>query len=192
MFKYICIILSVIILSHKENAHPLKLSATLISYNQHNGSVYIETKFFCDDFAFSINKIRQTPINLDNLSKEDLNSINTYYNNDFVLKINEKPIRFEVEKTELITDFNVIVLKFKLLKLNLKLKDKLFIKNTLMLKEFNLTQINRVTLRVPPYINEENLQELVNASELISKKTGAFIQYLNQSDNPGAKFKDRT
>jgi four helix bundle protein len=42
------------------------------------------------------------------------------------------------------------------------------------------------------YINEENLQELVNASELISKKTGAFIQYLNQSDNPGAKFKDRT
>jgi len=42
------------------------------------------------------------------------------------------------------------------------------------------------------YINEENLQELVNASELISKKTGAFIQYLNKSDNPGAKFKDRT
>lgn len=158
MFKYICIILSVIILSHKENAHPLKLSATLISYNQHNGSIYIETKFFCDDFTFSIDKIRQTPINLDNLSKEDLNTINTYYNNDFVLKINEKPIRFEVEKTELIKDFNVIVLKFKLLKLNLKLKDKLFIKNTLMLKDFNLTQINRVTLRVPPYINEENLE----------------------------------
>ncbi len=41
------------------------------------------------------------------------------------------------------------------------------------------------------YIDDKSLQDLVNASEIISKKTGAFISCLNQSNNPGAKFKDR-
>ncbi|HSK11910.1 MAG TPA: four helix bundle protein [Phnomibacter sp.] len=41
------------------------------------------------------------------------------------------------------------------------------------------------------YIDETTLAELVQTSEIISRKTGAFIQYLNTSDHPGAKFKDR-
>lgn len=41
------------------------------------------------------------------------------------------------------------------------------------------------------YIDEAKLNELIQMSELISKKTGAFIQYLNQSEHQGGKFKDR-
>lgn len=145
-------------LSFKENHHPIKLSATLVEYNQQKGTFSVETKFFCDDFALSIDKMRKTPIDLLKLSKEDLASISAYYNNDFELKINGTSVLFEVEKTELLKDYNVIVLKFKPAKYTLKIKDKVFIKNTLMVKDFNFTQINRVTLRVHPYINQENLE----------------------------------
>lgn len=158
MLKNIIVILSALLFSFKESKHPLKLSATLIEYNQQKGVFSVETKFFCDDFALSIDKIRKTPIDLLKLSKEDLASISAYYNKDFELKINGKTVILEVEKTELLKDYNVIVLKFKQAKSSLKIKDNLFIKNTLMVKDFNFAQINRVTLRVPPYINQENLE----------------------------------
>lgn len=41
------------------------------------------------------------------------------------------------------------------------------------------------------YINKETLDELVSRSNLISDKTGRFIQYLNSTDHKGLKFKDR-
>lgn len=41
------------------------------------------------------------------------------------------------------------------------------------------------------YISEKDLEELVKKSEEISNKIGSFINYLNQSDYPGLKFKDR-
>jgi four helix bundle protein len=41
------------------------------------------------------------------------------------------------------------------------------------------------------YIDETTLSELVEESETISRKIGAFIQYLLSSDNKGGKFKGR-
>jgi four helix bundle protein len=41
------------------------------------------------------------------------------------------------------------------------------------------------------YIDEPTLSELVLESETISRKTGAFINYLNTSEHSGAKYKDR-
>ena len=41
------------------------------------------------------------------------------------------------------------------------------------------------------YIDKETLDELVNISNLIADKTGRFIQYLNNTEHKGIKFKDR-
>jgi four helix bundle protein len=41
------------------------------------------------------------------------------------------------------------------------------------------------------YMVEEELTQLVELNELISNKTGSFMNYLNHSDFQGIKFKDR-
>jgi len=41
------------------------------------------------------------------------------------------------------------------------------------------------------YIKEEDLEKLVKKSEEISNKIAGFINYLNQSEHKGLKFKDR-
>lgn len=41
------------------------------------------------------------------------------------------------------------------------------------------------------YISEESINKLKMKSEEISNKIGSFIQYLNNSEHQGLKFKDR-
>ena len=41
------------------------------------------------------------------------------------------------------------------------------------------------------YISEDSINNLQKKSEEISNKIGSFIQYLNNSDHQGLKFKDR-
>jgi four helix bundle protein len=41
------------------------------------------------------------------------------------------------------------------------------------------------------YINETALDELISLANMISDKTGSFIQYLNKTEHRGIKFKDR-
>jgi hypothetical protein len=142
--------------------HPIKLTASLIEYDLNSTSLKTECKIFIDDFEKSINKTLTKNINLSDLTKEDKTGIEDYFEKHFNITINGKILPLKFKTSEVLKEYNVITIKFIENKLKIKKGDKLLIENTLFFEEFGYMQSNRITVRIPPFVTEDNHEAVVN------------------------------
>jgi len=155
----LCLCIVILTTSFK---HPIKLTASLIDYDVKNSSLKMECKVFIDDFEKSINKTLTKNINLSNLSKEDIKGIDDYFENYFTIILNSKALPIKYKSSEVLKDYNVFALKFSDNVVKIKKGDKLEISNTLFFSEFDYMQSNRMTIRIPPFIVEDNYESTIN------------------------------
>lgn len=142
--------------------HPIKLTASLIEYDTNTANLKSECKVFIDDFEKSINKTLTKNINLSDLTKEDKTGIEDYFEKHFNITVNGKILPLKYKASEILKEYNVITIKFVENKLKIKKGDKLLIENTLFFEEFGYMQSNRITVRIPPFIAEDNHEAVVN------------------------------
>ncbi len=142
--------------------HPIKLTASLIEYDLNSTSLKTECKIFIDDFEKSINKTLTKNINLSDLTKENKTGIENYFEKHFNITVNGKILPLKFKASEVLKEYNVITIKFVDNKLKIKKGDKLLIENTLFFEEFGYLQSNRITVRIPPFIAEDNHEAVVN------------------------------
>jgi len=142
--------------------HPIKLTASLIDYDVKNSSLKMECKVFIDDFEKSINKTLTKNINLSDLSKEDIKGIDDYFENYFKITLNSKALPVKYKSSELLKEYNVFTIKFTDNVVKIKKGDKLEITNTLFFTEFGYIQSNRMTIRIPPFVVEDNHETTLN------------------------------
>jgi len=142
--------------------HPIKLTASLIEYDVKTSSLKMECKVFIDDFEKSINKTLTKNINLSDLSKEDIKGIDDYFEIYFKIVLNSKALPVKFKSSQLIKEYNVFTIKFTDNVLKIKKGDKLEITNTLFFTEFGYIQSNRMTIRIPPFVVEDNHETTLN------------------------------
>jgi len=147
--------------------HPIKLTASLIEYDVKNKRLKMECKVFIDDFEKSINKTLAKNINLSNLSKEDMKGIGNYFGNHYKIILNNKTLPIKYESSELLNKYNIITIKFTANVVKIKKGDKLIISNALFFAEFGSIQSNRMTIRIPPFVVEDNHESSLNNNRIL-------------------------
>jgi len=147
--------------------HPIKLTASLIEYDVKNIRLKMECKVFMDDFEKSINKTLAKNINLSNLSKEDMKGIGNYFGNHYKIILNNKTLPIKYESSELLNKYNIITIKFTANVVKIKKGDKLIISNALFFAEFGSIQSNRMTIRIPPFVVEDNHESSLNNNRIL-------------------------
>lgn len=158
----IIVLLNIIIVLSAFQKHPIKLTAMLIEYDPKTNGLYLECKVFIDDFEKSINKTLTKNINTSNPSASDKEGINDYFNNYVKLCVNKKKLELKYKSSEVVNTYNVFLIKFENIKVNLKKGDKFEISNTLFFEEYNYLQSNRMTVRLPPFITEDHLESRID------------------------------
>ena len=138
--------------------HPIKLTASLIEYDNENKEIKVECKLFIDDFEKSINPTLTKNIDLSLLSKEDKIGIDAYFDKRFTIKLNDTIVPLKFESHELHLDYNVVTIRFSKSDLSIKEGDTLKVKNILFFEEFSYMQSNRITITAQPYFQEYNME----------------------------------
>jgi len=147
--------------------HPIKLTASLIEYDVKTKCLKMECTIFMDDFEKSINKTLEKNINLSNLSKEDMKGIGNYFGNHFKIILNSNTLPIKYESSEVLNEYNIIRIKFKDNGVKIKKGDKLLISNALFFTEFGSIQSNRMTIRIPPFVVEDNHESTLNNNRIL-------------------------
>ncbi|SHJ64059.1 DUF6702 family protein [Aquimarina spongiae] len=149
------------------SSHPIKLTSSLIEHNAKTNTFVMECRLFIDDFTFSINDTFTKNINLSNLSKTDIKGIESYFARYYKVSINDEYFPFKYKSSEVMEKQNVISIKFYRDIPKIEEGDQICIENTLFFEEFGFLQSNRITLRLPPFI-EENYFDITSFDEPIS------------------------
>lgn len=149
--------------------HPVKLTASLIEYNESKKNLHIETKVFIDDFLSSLKKSKGVTIDIKNISKADKDKINEYFNEDFKISLNTKDFVLNYNSLEIMEQYNVVVFKFDYKVTEIKKGNILEVSNTLFFKDFGYIQSNRCTVRIPPFIEEDNYEFTLNGNSGFKK-----------------------
>ena len=153
LFKTL-LLLSILLIS-ASSRHPLKLTASLIEYNPVTNKIRMECRVFIDDFENSINK---KDFNSSNLTKENKEVIESFFNEFYNITINGKRLTHTYKSSEIIEGYNVLVIKFDENDISIKKGDNILIENKLFFEQFGYLQSNRVTIRVPPFFTEKNYE----------------------------------
>ncbi|MFO0356447.1 MAG: DUF6702 family protein [Sphingobacteriaceae bacterium] len=162
------VILSIFFLSTAFK-HPVKLTASLIEYNETKKNLHIETKLFIDDFLASFKKSKGLTIDIRNISKTDKDKINEYFNDDFKISLNKKDFMLNYNSLEIMEQYNVAVFKFDYKVSEINKGNILEVSNTLFFKDFGYIQSNRCTVRIPPFIEEDNYEFTLNGDSGFKK-----------------------
>lgn len=149
--------------------HPVKLTACLVEYQKDKKVVHAELKVFIDDFLASVKKAKGVSININNVKEKEAIVINQYINDDFKILLNEKEVNLSYNDLEINPQFNVAIFKFDFKVQELKKGMAIEVSNSLFFKDFGYMQSNRCTLRVPPFIEEENYEFTLNGNAGVKK-----------------------
>lgn len=131
--------------------HPIKLTTSLIEYSSKENSLNIECRVFIDDFQNTLNR---KGLNASNLSKEDIEEIEYYFDEYYRIVVNSRKLILNYQSSQVYGSNTVLSLKFKVDNLTIKKGDALLIENKLFFTEFGPLQSNKMTLRIPPFIEE--------------------------------------
>lgn len=142
--------------------HPIKLTASLIEYDEKTNALRMECKVFIDDFEKSINKTLAKNITVTALSHEDKKGIENYFEKYYNITHNGNKLPLKYKVSEVMKEYNVLTIKFSEKIIKLKKGDKVLIENTLFFEEFGYMQSNRITIRIPPFITEDNHEAVLN------------------------------
>ncbi|MBQ4822881.1 hypothetical protein J8M14_22630 [Aquimarina sp. MMG016] len=115
----------------------------------------MECRVFMDDFTFSMNDTFTKNFNASNLSKEDLEGIEDYFERYYKIFINDKIYTLTYISSEVFEKHNVLSIKFSNKIPVIAEGDQICIENTLFFEDFDFLQSNRITVRIPPFISED-------------------------------------
>jgi len=144
--------LSFLLLSGAAWAHPLKMSSALISQNPSTHMIGVEIRVFTDDFQLSVLDAMEkgaVPVIRDK-SKRNL-LVESYFQKYLVIGYNGKIVPLKFESIDFDRVQNIYKIKFADVFLKLKENDRLVVKNTVMLKDFGLSQTNRFSVLIPAF-----------------------------------------
>lgn len=131
--------------------HPIKLTTSLIEYNSVKKSMNIECRVFIDDFQNTLNR---NGMNASKLTKEDIEEIEYYFDEFYRIVVNSRKLTLNYESSQVYGGNTVLSLKFRVEDVNIKKGDFLLIENRLFFEEFGPLQSNKMTLRIPPFLEE--------------------------------------
>ncbi len=131
--------------------HPLKLTTSLLEYNSAKKSLNIECRVFIDDFQNTLNR---SGMNASNLTKEDIEEIEYYFDEFYRIVVNSRKLTLNYTSSQVLGGNTVLSLKFRVDDLTIKKGDYLLIENRLFFEEFGPLQSNKMTLRIPPFLEE--------------------------------------
>lgn len=98
----------------------------MIEYNPETNSIRMECRVFIDDFE---NSIVKKDFNVSNLTKEDKEEIEYFFDEFYHIVINGKKLPLNYKSFEIIEGHNVLVIKFTENDIAVKKGDNLLIKN---------------------------------------------------------------
>lgn len=147
--------------------HPLKLTTSLVEYDPSTAGIRMECKVFIDDFERSLKNSLLKGLDMSRLKpKQKVKVIEAYFGSSYSISVNGKPLPLRFESSEMLAEQNVLVLKFAKNKVRLKKGDTLVIRNALFFRDFGERQTNRVTVRIPPFIDNESRVATVHGFSL--------------------------
>ncbi|WP_299619353.1 DUF6702 family protein [uncultured Tenacibaculum sp.] len=132
-------------------SHPLKVTASLIEYDENQKNIRVECKVFVDDFLQSIGR----PMNVNSLNKKDITDIESYFNEYYIIKIKGKKFTFKYDSSYFEKAFNVLTIKFSESSFTVNKGDNIDVKNALLFDVFGFLQSNRMELRFPPFFQSK-------------------------------------
>ena len=144
--------LSFLLVSAFAWGHPLKMSSALISHNPLTQTIGVELRVFTDDFQASVVDAMEkgaVPVIRDK-SKRGL-LVESYFQQYFVIGYNGRIVPLKLESIDFDREQNIYKVKFADVLLKLRKNDELVIKNTVMFKDFGLSQTNRLLLVIPAF-----------------------------------------
>ena len=131
-------------------SHPLKLSVSLIKYDETTKTLRMECKVFIDDFQRSLVNSVLNGRDLRQVKKADrAGLIEAYFQKFYLVKHNGRRVVWKVKSATPLMQHNVLVIRFKSIPLKLKKGDRLEIKNTMFFRDFGYEQTNRIVTEVP-------------------------------------------
>lgn len=147
--------------------HPLKLTSSLVEYDEEQQSISIQCRVFIDDFENTIDRIgnilnnfensrKRNGLDATNISEDDEAKIEFYFQKCYRFKLNGEELELNYESSEAKKANNTLNLIFNIEEVSMQEGDELLIENTLFFEEFGQKQVNRMTLRLPPFIMEQN------------------------------------
>jgi len=132
--------------------HPLKLSTSLLEYDEEGSKLSLHCRVFIDDFANTLNRQKMDPASL---SFEDMAAIESYVHKFFKLTVNGKPYYYRYQSSEVLGGNTVLNLKFLIKDIEIASGDELIIDNLLLFTKFGAMQTNQMTMKIPPFVDEE-------------------------------------
>ncbi len=133
-------------------SHPIKLTTSLIEYHSEKKNIQIECRVFIDDFANTINR---KDLNASNLSNEDIEEIEYYFDEFYSITINSTKVALNYKSSKAFLANNVLSLKFSVDNITIKEGDAMMLENKLFFEVFGPLQSNKMTIRIPPFIEED-------------------------------------
>ena len=124
--------IAVSLMPAKARAHPLKLSASLLQYDENEKTLRMECKVFVDDFERSLRNSVLKNVDRSKLEQSDEERvIDEYFQRFYRIKLNDQPVALKVVSTTPLRRQNVLVLRFEASELEFKHGDILEIKKLL-------------------------------------------------------------
>lgn len=142
--------------------HLIKLTSSMVSYNDKVSKLSIECRVFIDDFEDSVNKKLTTNINVSKLDANDKLALEVYFNSHYIITLNGKQLRLKFEAEEVMASQNMLKLKFFISDFFINEGDDIVIENKLFLDEFGALQENIISMVFPPYFAELNYKTNIN------------------------------
>ena len=131
--------------------HPIKLTTSLIEYDSEKSSINIECRVFIDDFQDTINR---KDFNPSNPSKEDIEEVEYYFDEFYRILLNSSKLTLSYKSSKAYLANNVLSIKFLVENVTLNKGDALQIENKLFFEKFGPLQSNKMTIRIPPFVEE--------------------------------------
>jgi len=116
----------------------------------------MECKVFIDDFSPAIGPNIEHRVNNKSLSRDDLLSIENYFNTNYKIFIDGDKLPFVINNYKVAN--NVMTLSFSITNITLKIGNKLNIENELLFEKFPDLQSNWMTIQIPPFLPNYNFE----------------------------------
>lgn len=140
--------------------HPIKLTSSQIKYDATAKTLKMECKVFIDDFAPVINTGLFLRARNGELTVDDKNGIERYFQEKYRIFVNHRKLSLTFKDYTI--QENVMSIEFDENHVALKKGDEIYIENELLFEEFDYKQSNWMTIRIPPYVPNDNFESKID------------------------------
>ena len=129
-------------------AHPLKMSLVYMDYMDDDKILFVECRFFADDFALAVEDETNQPIKTYNWSVDEQNRASVFIKKHIKIKFSERNLNLDPYEVFFDKSQKVVTLRYQF---NLELidGDEMFFSNNILFKQFGYAQTNVLQIEIP-------------------------------------------